>query len=64
MKQSKPKKSPEQQQLEENQLERAKELRVEQAKETNQSREDMIAFRNRMRGFRSLLSGTYRGFPS
>ena len=60
---SRPKPTPEQRKLEQAQIERMKELRVDKAREEAKVFEDRKQFRNRMRGFRSLISGGYEGYP-
>jgi hypothetical protein len=57
------KQTPEQAQLEANQLERARELRVENARETTRAFDENIQFRRRLRGIFSLLSQGFVGFP-
>ena len=59
----KPKQTVEQAQLQKLQLERAKELRVENAKQTTKAFSDNLAFRRKLRGIFSLLSGGFKGFP-
>ena len=60
------KKSPgptaEQRKLEANQLERQRELRVDSARETGKNFQEQNAFRRRLRGIVSLLSGSFKGF--
>lgn len=63
MSSSKPKPSKQQKELETIQIERNRQLRVENARETTKTFSDNIAFRRRLRGVFSLLSGGFGGFP-
>ena len=60
---SKPKQSAASQELERSSIEREKQLRVENARETTRAFSDSIAFRKKLRGIFSLLSGGFQGFP-
>jgi len=60
---SKPKQSAESQELERIAIEREKQLRVENARQTTRAFSDNIAFRKKLRGMFSLLSGGFKGFP-
>jgi hypothetical protein len=60
---SKPKQTAEQKELEQISIEREKQLRVENARETTKSFGDNLAFRQKLRGIFSLLSGGFKGFP-
>ena len=60
---SRNKQTPEQLHLQEQQLERARELRVENARETTRAFDENIQFRRRLRGVFSLLSNGFGGFP-
>jgi len=51
-----------QKQLERISIEREKELRVENARQTTKAFSDNIAFRKKLRGIFSLLSGGFSGF--
>ncbi len=59
----KPKQSAESRRLQEIQLEREKQLRIERARETSKAFSDNLAFRRKLRGIFSLLSGGFKGFP-
>ena len=61
---SKPKQTAAQKELEQITIEREKQLRVENARETTKTFSDQIAFRKKLRGIFSLLSGGFKGFPS
>lgn len=61
---SKPKKSKAEKQLQQISLERERELRVENARQTTKVFSDNIAFRRKLRGVFSLLSGGFKGFSS
>lgn len=61
---SKPKKSKASKQLEQISLERERELRVENARQTTKAFSDNLAFRRKLRGVFSLLSGGFKGFTS
>ena len=61
---SKPKQSAESKELERIQIEREKQLRVENARETTKAFADNMAFRKKLRGIFSLLSGGFEGFPN
>lgn len=52
-----------QKKLEKISLEREKQLRLENAKESTKLFSDQIAFRKKLRGVFSLLSGGFAGFP-
>lgn len=55
--------TPEQRKLEQAQVERMRELRVESARESAKNFADQNAFRRRLRGLVSLLgSGGFKGF--
>ena len=60
---SKPKQSAESKELERIAIEREKQLRVENARETTRAFSDNLAFRKKLRGIYSLLSGGFKGFP-
>ena len=60
---SKPKQTAAQKELEQITIEREKQLRVENARETTKAFSDNIAFRKKLRGVFSLLSGGFKGFP-
>ena len=55
--------TPEERQLQQMQIERDKELRVENARETTRAFSEQMAMRRKMRGIFSLLSGGFKGFP-
>ena len=59
---SKPKQSAESKELERIAIEREKELRVENARQTTKAFSDNIAFRQKLRGIFSLLSNGFKGF--
>ena len=59
---SKPKQTQAQKDLEQISIEREKELRVENARQTTKAFSDNIAFRRKLRGIFSLLSGGFQGF--
>ena len=59
---SKPKQTKAQKELELISIEREKELRVENARQTTRAFSDNIAFRKKLRGIFSLLSGGFKGF--
>jgi hypothetical protein len=61
---SKPKQTEQQKQLERIQIERERQLRVENARQTAKTFSDQLAFRKKLRGIFSLLSGGMKGFPS
>ena len=61
---SKPKQSEESRKLEQMAIEREKQLRVENARETTKAFSDNLAFRQKLRGIFSLLSGGFKGFTS
>ena len=61
---TKPKQTTQQKQLEQISIERERELRVENARQTTKTFSDNIAFRRKLRGIFSLLSGGFKGFPS
>lgn len=52
-----------QKELEQISIEREKQLRVENARETSRSFKDNLAFRRKLRGIFSLLSAGFSGFP-
>jgi len=58
----KPKQTQQQKELERITIEREKQLRVENARETTKAFSDNLAFRKKLRGIFSLLSGGFRGF--
>jgi len=60
---SKPKQSAESKELERIAIEREKQLRVENARQTTRAFSDNLAFRKKLRGIFSLLSGGFAGFP-
>ena len=60
---SKPKQSAESKELERISIEREKQLRVENARQTTRAFSDNIAFRKKLRGIFSLLSAGFKGFP-
>ncbi len=60
---SKPKQTKAQKELERSSIEREKQLRVENARQTTKAFSDNIAFRKKLRGIFSLLSGGFAGFP-
>ena len=62
MKKSKP--TPEQRHLERIQIERERQLRVENARETTRAFSEQLSFRRRLRGMLSLMSSGFKGFPS
>lgn len=64
MSRSKPKQTPAQKELEQVSLERERQLRVENARQTTKSFSDNLAFRRKLRGIFSLLSGGFKGFSS
>jgi len=51
-------------QLEQLSIERERQLRVENARETTRAFSDQLAFRKKLRGIFSLLSGGFQGFTS
>lgn len=59
---SKPKQTAQQQELERISIEREKQLRVENARETTKAFSDNLAFRKKLRGIFSLLSNGFKGF--
>ncbi len=61
---TKPKQTTQQKQLEQISIERERELRVENARQTTKTFSDNIAFRRKLRGIFSLLSGGFKGFSS
>ena len=61
---SKPKQTEQQKELERITIEREKQLRVENARETTKTFSDNLAFRKKLRGIFSLLSGSFQGFPN
>lgn len=60
---TKPKQTAEQKKLAQIALQRERELRVENARETTKAFSDNVAFRRKLRGIFSLLSGGFKGFP-
>ena len=60
---SKPKQTAGQKELERSAIEREKQLRVERARETTRAFSENVAFRKKLRGIYSLLSGGFAGFP-
>ena len=60
----KPKQTAQQKELERISIERERQLRVENARQTTKAFSDRIAFRKKLRGVFSLLSGGFKGFPS
>ena len=60
----KPKQSKQSKQLETLSIERERQLRVENARETTKAFSDQLAFRKKLRGIFSLLSGGFKGFGS
>jgi len=61
---NKPKQTKQQKQLENISIERERQLRVENARQTTKAFSDNLAFRRKLRGIFSLLSGGFKGFPS
>lgn len=59
---SKPKQTAAQKELEQISLERERQLRVENARQTTKVFSDNLAFRRKLRGIFSLLSGGFAGF--
>lgn len=59
---SKPKQTAAQQQLEAMSIERERQLRVENARQTTRAFSDNMAFRRKLRGIFSLMSGSFKGF--
>ena len=59
---SKPKQTAEQKELERISIERERQLRVENARQTTKTFSDNIAFRKKLRGVFSLLSNGFKGF--
>lgn len=57
-----PKPTPEQKQLEQIQIERERQLRVENARATTKQFDNQIQFRRKLRGIFSLLSSGFTGF--
>lgn len=45
-------------------IERERQLRIENARETTKTFSDQLAFRRNLRGIFSLLSGGFKGFPT
>ena len=58
------KQTPAQKQLESQSIERERQLRVENARQTTKAFSDNLAFRRKLRGIFSVLSGGFKGFPS
>ena len=54
--------TPQQKQLESISIERERQLRVENARQTTKSFSDNLAFRRKLRGIFSLMSGGFQGF--
>ena len=61
---SKPKQSEASKELERISIQREKDLRVENARQTTRAFSDNIAFRKKLRGIFSLLSNGFKGFPN
>ncbi|TFH60917.1 MAG: hypothetical protein E4G91_08315 [Candidatus Zixiibacteriota bacterium] len=61
---SKPKQTQQQIELEKLSIERERQLRVENARQTTSAFSDNLAFRRKLRGIFSLLSGGFKGFPA
>ncbi len=61
---SKPKQTEQQKELERISIERERQLRVENARQVTKTFSDNIAFRKKLRGIFSLLSGGFQGFPA
>ena len=59
---SKPKQSAASKNLEQLSIERERQLRVENARETTKAFSDNLSFRKKLRGIFSLLSGGFKGF--
>ena len=59
-----PKPTEAQKKLEQIQIERERQLRVENARQTTRQFDDQIAFRRKLRGIFSLLSDGFTGFSS
>jgi len=59
---SKPKQTAQQKELERLSIERERQLRVENARQTTKAFSDNLAFRKKLRGIFSLLSGGFSGF--
>ena len=64
MSRNKPKQTPQQKELESISIERERQLRVENARQTTKTFSDNLAFRRKLRGIFSLLSGGFKGFTS
>lgn len=60
----KSKQTPAQKKLEQISIERERQLRVENARQTTRAFSDNIAFRKKLRGIFSLMSGGFKGMPS
>lgn len=60
----KPKQTAQQKELEQISIERERQLRVENARQTTKTFSDNLAFRRKLRGIFSLLSGGFKGFQS
>ncbi len=58
----KPKQTAQQKELENISIERERQLRVENARQTTKTFSDNLAFRRKLRGMFSLLSGGFKGF--
>jgi hypothetical protein len=61
---NKPKQTKQQKELERISIERERQLRVENARQTTKAFSDNLAFRRKLRGIFSLLSGGFQGFPN
>lgn len=61
---SKPKQTAAQKELERIAIERERQLRVENARQTTRAFSDNLAFRRKLRGIFSMMSGGFKGFPS
>ena len=59
---SSPRQTAAQKELERISIERERQLRVENARQTTKVFSDQLAFRNKLRGIFSLLSGGFKGF--
>lgn len=58
----KTKQTSQQKELEQISIERERQLRVENARQTTKAFSDNLAFRRKLRGIFSLLSGGFKGF--
>lgn len=61
---TKSKPTAEERKLQEIQIERERQLRVENARETTRAFSEQMAFRRKMRGVFSLMSSGFKGFGS